>query len=211
MTETSPCDFSPLKEALRSSLQEILQDLKTHAASLDNEHCCMLSELADIRERFIRLQSQASSFYLNCYLAPYTEKYEELSFCIRHLMERRHGALIIIERKDSVNSLIHQGVPLGARFTFSLLESIFYVGNPLHDGAVLVRGSEIVSAANILPLSNYEAGPKKLGTRHRAAIGLTELCDALVIVVSEETGSSSFAMGGRLYPFMPLSENEPVH
>ena len=82
----------------------------------------------------------------------------------------------------------------------SLLESIFYPGNPLHDGAVLVRENQIVSAANVLPLTKTVISGKKLGTRHRAAIGLSEQSDALVLVVSEETGKISFAFGGKLYP-----------
>ena len=83
--------------------------------------------------------------------------------------------------------------------TNSLLESIFYPGNPLHDGAVLIKGDKIYSAANVLPLSNVVLGGKKLGTRHRAALGLSEKSDALVLVVSEESGIISFAIDGSLF------------
>lgn len=81
-----------------------------------------------------------------------------------------------------------------------MLEAIFYPGNPLHDGAAIVHGNHIVSAANVLPLTNKVIIGKKLGTRHRAALGLSEQSDALVLVVSEETGRVSFALDGKLYP-----------
>ena len=81
-----------------------------------------------------------------------------------------------------------------------MLESIFYPGNPLHDGAVLVKQNIIKSAANVLPLTNLFVGDQKLGSRHRAAIGLSEKSDAMVIVISEETGKVSFALKGELYP-----------
>lgn len=105
-----------------------------------------------------------------------------------------------MERNDPLESLISSNIPIGGTLTHSLLESIFYPGNPLHDGAVLVRSDTVVSAANVLPLSNIHVTDRKLGTRHRAAIGLTERCDALVLVVSEETGQASFAISGVLHP-----------
>lgn len=105
-----------------------------------------------------------------------------------------------MERKDSLESLFSSNIPIGGTLTHALLESIFYPGNPLHDGAVLIRSDTVVSAANILPLSSIHVTDKKLGTRHRAAIGLTERCDALVLIVSEETGQASFAISGVLHP-----------
>ena len=112
----------------------------------------------------------------------------------------RHGGLIVIQREDSLESLMKPGISIGADLSHSLIESIFFPGNPLHDGAVMVNLNQIVSAANVLPLSDRNAGDKKLGTRHRAALGLTEQSDALVLVVSEETGRVSFAFNGKLYP-----------
>lgn len=143
---------------------------------------------------------KASSFYLNCYLSPYTDKYSELSICVQNMSQRRHGGLIVIQRNDSLDDLIQTGISIQAELTHSLLESIFFPGNPLHDGAVMVNGNQIVSAANILPLTNRIFGDKKLGTRHRSALGLSERSDALVLIVSEETGQVSFACEGNLYP-----------
>jgi diadenylate cyclase len=119
---------------------------------------------------------------------------------IAHLSERKHGALIVVQRQDTLSSLLSHGTMIQAKFSGSLLESIFYPGSPLHDGAVLIQDDKIVSAAHVLPLSNKEVeDDQKLGTRHRAALGLSELSDAIVIVVSEETGRASFALNGRLY------------
>lgn len=194
------CDFSPLKAQLKENLQQISQEIQHSLEALHHEKYCLLSELGQIKERFTAIESIASTFYLRCYLSPFTNKYLDLSKSIQHLSERRHGALIVIQRNDPLESLIQSGIPIGATFTFSLLESIFYPGSPLHDGAVLIQGDKIVSGAHVLPLSHVFSGEKKLGTRHRAALGLTEKSDALVIVVSEETGSSSFALNGKLYP-----------
>lgn len=194
------CDFSPLKQQLKKDLQQIAMDIQHNLEALDNENFCLLGEFEKIKERFMYIESIAASFYLNCYLSPYTDKYVDLSFSVKHLSERRHGALIVVQRKDPLDSLLHSGIPIEATFTHSLLESIFYPGSPLHDGAVLIQGDQIVSAANVLPLSNSFVGERKLGTRHRAALGLSEQSDALVIVVSEESGKSSFAIHGKMYP-----------
>jgi uncharacterized protein (TIGR00159 family) len=149
---------------------------------------------------------KASSFYLNCYLSPYTDKYSELSICVQNMSQRRHGGLIVIQRNDSLDDLIQTGISIQAELTHSLLESIFFPGNPLHDGAVMVNGNQIVSAANILPLTNRIFGDKKLGTRHRSALGLSERSDALVLIVSEETGQVSFACEGNLL-LIPVNDN----
>jgi diadenylate cyclase len=204
------CDFSPLKIQLKEYLTQVSTELQTSLASLDNENYCLLSEFAQIGNKFIQVESMAASFYLKCYLAPYTNKYIDLSICIQHLSERRHGALIVIQREDTLGEFIQQGIPIHATFTYSLLESIFYPGSPLHDGAVLIQGDNITSAGHVLPLSSIYVGEKKLGTRHRAAIGLSEKSDALIITVSEETGIPSFALAGKLYPFRTL-EQSSIH
>ncbi|GIP34023.1 sporulation-specific diadenylate cyclase CdaS [Paenibacillus sp. J2TS4] len=198
------CDFSPLKEQLKIDLQKMIGEIEGSLEVLHNEDQCVLGRIETIKERLTLLESKAATFYLNCYLAPFTDKYADLSICIRHLSERRHGALIAVERREALDALIQPGTPIGASITYPLLESIFYPGNPLHDGAVLIRANEIVSAANVLPLSKAIIGERKLGTRHRAAIGLSERTDAIVLVVSEETGRSSFAYKGQLYPVISL-------
>ncbi|SEB71176.1 Diadenylate cyclase (c-di-AMP synthetase), DisA_N domain [Paenibacillus sp. GP183] len=194
------CDVSPLKEQMKLQLRQISKEIERSLATLDNENYCLLSEFVLISDAIQNVESIAASFYLQCYLSTFTNRFLELSISIRHLSERRHGALVVIERNDSVDTFLHSGIPIGATLTHSLLESIFYTGSPLHDGAVLIKSDFIFSAGNVLPLSKALAGEKKLGTRHRAAIGLTEETDALVLVISEETGGASFAFKGKLYP-----------
>lgn len=194
------CDLSPLKAEMKQELRVIWENIENSLHALENKDGCLLGTFEQIKSRFFRLESIAASFYLQCYLSPYTDHYHDLSLAVQHLSDRRQGALIVIERQDPIDSFIQAGVPIGAMMSHSLLESIFYPGSPLHDGAVCIRNNKIMSAANVLPLSHIEVGERKLGTRHRAAIGLSELTDALVIVVSEETGKASFALQGHLYP-----------
>lgn len=200
------CDFSPLKFQLKETMRTIRDVLSESIDAVNDEENCLLCKLEAIKKECMTMEALASSFYLTCYLASFTDKYEEISQSAQHLSRKKHGAIIVIERIDQINSYIQKGVPLGALLTPSLLESIFYPGNPLHDGAVLVRGNTIISAANVLPLTTQEITGKKLGTRHRAALGLSDLSDALVLVVSEETGKVSFALDGILYPISNSTE-----
>ncbi|MBI4879100.1 MAG: TIGR00159 family protein [Planctomycetes bacterium] len=125
-----------------------------------------------------------------------------------HMSRRRIGALIAMERNVGIGGIIESGVPLSAEVTAPLLESIFYPNAPLHDGAVVVRGSRVVAARCLLPLSDSpELGPE-VGTRHRAAVGLTEETDSIVVVVSEQTGRISLAHYGAIRPMRDMRELE---
>ncbi len=116
---------------------------------------------------------------------------------IYRMAERRIGALIIFENQDSLDEFANKSVLLNADFTPELLESIFSTTTPLHDGGVIVRGTTILSAATILPLADDSAQiSKSMGTRHRAGLGISQITDALVVVVSEETGKVSIARDG---------------
>ena len=108
------------------------------------------------------------------------------------------GALIVVEQAIRLNEYEMTGIELDCRVSSQILINIFEHNTPLHDGAVIIRGDRITSATCYLPLSDNMSISKDLGTRHRAALGMSEVCDALVIVVSEETGLVSAAMGGRL-------------
>lgn len=120
-----------------------------------------------------------------------------LSNSTYRLAEKRVGALIAIEKDDSLEDYAQKAVILNAFFSSELLETIFATTTPLHDGAVIIRERTILSAASILPLSEDNSQlTKSMGTRHRAALGLSNLTDALVIVVSEETGKVSIARDG---------------
>ena len=109
------------------------------------------------------------------------------------------GALIVIEQDVNLGEYERTGIALDSMISSQLLINIFEHNTPLHDGAIIVRGERIVSATCYLPLSDNLSLSKELGTRHRAAVGISEVCDALTIVVSEETGNVSIAIGGELY------------
>ena len=108
------------------------------------------------------------------------------------------GALIVMEDEINLGEYIRTGIDVDAILTSQLLINIFEKNTPLHDGAIIIRGDRITSATCYLPLSDNMRISKDLGTRHRAALGMSEVCDALVIAVSEETGLVSVAMGGQL-------------
>jgi diadenylate cyclase len=127
-----------------------------------------------------------------------SETIEELVVSATNLASRRIGAIIVIERQIGLRNYIEGGIPLEAMVTYDLLGSIFQPGSPLHDGAVIVQGDRIAAAACFLPLSVNALVSRDLGTRHRAALGVTEENDAVAIVVSEETGGISLALNGRL-------------
>jgi diadenylate cyclase len=123
---------------------------------------------------------------------------EELVTAVGNLAAHKIGAIIVIERQIGLRNYIEGGIPLDATITYDLLASIFQPTAPLHDGAVIVQGDRIAAAACFLPLSVNPKVSRALGTRHRAALGLTEENDAVAVVVSEETGIISIAINGRL-------------
>lgn len=116
----------------------------------------------------------------------------------RLLSESRTGALIVIERDVGLEEYVESGVRMDAALTTELLINIFTPNTPLHDGAVIVRGQRVAAAGCFLPLTDNPYISSKMGTRHRAGLGVSEQSDALVVIVSEETGTISFAKGGRL-------------
>jgi diadenylate cyclase len=131
---------------------------------------------------------------------------EEVSKAIIQLSDKRIGALIAIERKVSLDSYIRTGIKMEAVVSSDLLVSIFSIYSPLHDGAVIIQENHIVAAKSILPLTDHPDLSPTLGTRHRAAIGLTEETDSICLVVSEETGSISIAVGGDFYGDLDVKE-----
>ena len=122
---------------------------------------------------------------------------ENLSQSIYRLSEKRVGALIVLENQDSLEEYAAKAVVMNAQFSSELIESIFITTTPLHDGAVIIRGTTILSAATILPLADDSSQlSKSMGTRHRAGLGISQLTDALIIVISEESGKVSIARDG---------------
>ena len=124
---------------------------------------------------------------------------QELDSALRELSAVKTGALIVVERNMGLNDICRTGVQIDGLVTKELLRNIFFVNTPLHDGAAIIRGKRVASAGCLLPLTDNRALSTELGTRHRAAIGLSEQCDALVLVVSEETGIISVAENGHIH------------
>lgn len=127
---------------------------------------------------------------------------DEVCQAAEKLSERRHGALIVMQRNSSLQEYIRTGIPLNSEVSSQLLLTIFWPKTELHDGAAVInQQGRIASAASVLPLTASRNLPDpKLGTRHRAAIGISEVSDAVIVVVSEETGRISIANAGRLIP-----------
>lgn len=122
---------------------------------------------------------------------------DSLAQSIYRLSEKRVGALVLLENQDSLDEFANKAVILNAQFSPELLETIFCTETPLHDGAMIIRGTTVVSAATILPLADDSSQlSKSMGTRHRAGLGISQITDALIIVVSEETGKVSIARDG---------------
>jgi diadenylate cyclase len=126
------------------------------------------------------------------------EVIDELMVAANSLAAKRTGALIVVERSIGLRNYIESGIPLDARLTYDLLVSIFQPTSPLHDGAVIVQGARVAAAACFLPLTINPRLSRELGSRHRAALGVTEENDAVAIVVSEETGVISLAINGEI-------------
>ena len=122
----------------------------------------------------------------------------EITHCMLNLSRRRVGALIVIEQRIGLKDVVETGTTLNSEISSALLENIFEPNTPLHDGAVVIRGERVMSAASILTLTEASGISHDLGTRHRAAIGVSETTDAIVLIVSEETGIISMAKGGKL-------------
>lgn len=127
-----------------------------------------------------------------------SDNYDDIVLAAKQFSENLTGALIVIEREIGLRTYIESGVPLDANLSFDLLTTIFRPSAPLHDGAVIVQKDRIAAAACFLPLSMNPVLSTQMGTRHRAAIGVTEESDAISVVVSEETGAISLAVGGNI-------------
>jgi diadenylate cyclase len=124
--------------------------------------------------------------------------YDDIVMAVEYFSHNRIGALMVVERQSGLRTYVESGIPLDAKLSYDLLVSIFRPGSPLHDGAAIIEGSRVAAAGCFLPLSLNPMISKQLGTRHRAAIGITEESDAVVVLVSEETGSISVASAGAI-------------
>lgn len=153
----------------------------------------------EIRRALERLGRAGLGLHLGAREADTQPLIETLAGAAQRLSERRHGGLIIIERQTGLKDYADTGVRLDAAVTVELLLQIFYPNTPLHDGAVILKGDRVIAAACIMPLTAGEhLADRQMGLRHRAALGISEVSDAVALVVSEETGVISVAHNGRM-------------
>jgi diadenylate cyclase len=152
---------------------------------------------ADIRRALVHL-GRAPIFRRFEGLTSDDETIEELVVATNTLAAKRTGAIIVVERRIGLRNFIESGIPLDARLTYDLLVAIFQPTSPLHDGAVIVQGDRVAAAACFLPLTVNPRLSRDLGSRHRAALGVTEENDSVAIVVSEETGGIALVLDGAI-------------
>jgi diadenylate cyclase len=150
---------------------------------------------AEIRQALARLGRRLT---LSRTSASETDAYDDIVLAANLFSQNQTGALIVIEREIGLRTYIESGVPLDAKLSYDLLATIFRPSAPLHDGAVIVQHDRIAAAACFLPLSMNPVLSTQMGTRHRAGIGVTEETDAISVIVSEETGAVSLAVGGKI-------------
>ncbi len=135
---------------------------------------------------------------------------DQIVSAVSYFAGRKEGALIVIERNTALTDIAETGTRIDAELSTELLENVFYKGSPLHDGAAIIRGERLLAAGCVLPLTENSGLSKDLGTRHRAGIGISENSDALVLIVSEETGIISVAENGKLSRFLDLKTVEKL-
>ena len=152
---------------------------------------------SDIRRALAHFGQAPFFRYFNRQAAP-DETIEEIVVAATMLSAHKTGAIVAVEREIGLRNYIESGIPVDATLTYDLLVTIFQPGSPLHDGAVIIQESRIAAAACFLPLTVNPRVSRELGTRHRAAIGLTEEGDAVAVVVSEETGQIGLALDGHI-------------
>lgn len=138
------------------------------------------------------------------------DSYIPLVLACKNMSQQKVGALIIVERNDSLDEYAKSGSVVDGNLNQRLIETIFFKNSPLHDGAMVISNGRVAAAACILPVSNSQDVPGRLGLRHRSALGVSERTDALVIIVSEETGYISIAQNGRLRINVSIHELEKV-
>jgi len=193
------------------AINEQLDDLKSRVTQLHNDITCLkqcsrlsnlLQKMYEIREGLNQLEQGLLQTHLKCCISSNIKVSGEVALALSKLSEKRHGAIIVMENENNLDEHIEGGVIIDAAVSAPILENIFYPGSPLHDGAVIILNSNIRKASVLLPLAPHtsELEALGLGSRHRAALGLSQVSDALIIVVSEEKGWISMALQAQLYP-----------
>jgi len=194
-----------------AAIKEQLDELKSRVTQLHDDIPCLkqcshlsdlLQKMYEIRVGLNQLEQDLLQTHLKCCISPNIKVPGEVALALSKLSEKRHGVIIVMENEDNLDQHLQGGVIIDAAVSAALLENIFYPGSPLHDGAMIIRDSKIRKVNVLLPLASHtsELEALGLGSRHRAALGLSQVSDALIIVVSEEKGWISMALQGQLYP-----------
>jgi len=193
------------------AIKEQLEELKSRVTRLHNDIPCLkqcsrlgdlLQKMYEIRAGLNQLEQGLLQAHLKCCISPNMKVPGEVVLALSKLSKKHHGAIMVMEHEDNLDEHLQGGVIIDAAVSAPILENIFYPGSPLHDGAVIIRDSKIRKVSVLLPLAPHtsELEALGLGSRHRAALGLSQVSDALVIVISEEKGWISIALRGQLYP-----------
>jgi diadenylate cyclase len=194
-----------------AAIKQQLEELKSRVTQLHDDIPCLkqcsrlsdlLQKMYEIRVGLNQLEQDLLQTHLKCCISPNIKVPGEVVLALANLSKKRHGLIIAIEHEDNLDEHLQGGVVIDAAVSAPILENIFYPGSPLHDGAVIIRDSKIRKVNVLLPLAPHtsELAALGLGSRHRAALGLSQVSDALIIVVSEEKGWISMALQGQLYP-----------
>jgi DNA integrity scanning protein DisA with diadenylate cyclase activity len=162
----------------------------------------LLQKVCEIRVVLNQIEQDLLQTHFKCCISSKINIPAEVILALASLSEKRHGVIIVIEHEDNLDNYLQGGVIIDAAVSAQILENIFYPGSPLHDGAMIIRDSKIRKVNVLLPLASNTPELEALGfgSRHRAALGLSQVSDALIIVVSEEKGWISMAFQGQLYP-----------
>jgi len=193
------------------AIKEQLEELKSRVTRLHNDIPCLkqcsrlgdlLQKIYEIRAGLNQLEQGLLQTHLKCCISPNMKVPGEVVLALSKLSKKRHGAIMVMEHEDNLDEHLQGGVIIDAAVSAPILENIFYPGSSLHDGAVIIRDSKIRKVSVLLPLAPHtsELEALGLGSRHRAALGLSQVSDALIIVISEEKGWISMALRGQLYP-----------
>ena len=192
-----------------STLRQLVHDIEGDIARSSD---CRVAEatlvrLSSLRSSLDRLEHALQTAHFACCILPDIEVPAELALGLARLSAQRIGALVVIEQQRNLDEYSAGGTSLDAQVSASLLESLFFPGSALHDGAAIVRGARIIAAGVFVPLSAEHRDPvhgRLLGARHRAALGITSVTDALAFVVSEESGHIAVARHGFLHHAVPI-------
>ncbi|MBB6633370.1 diadenylate cyclase [Cohnella thailandensis] len=192
-------DFASLRAELAKMLTDISETLNVELSQFEPGHIRLLNVIGDISKKFSAMESLTSTYYLEGLLSEHTASNKEISRAVHRLSTKGHAALIVIEKNDSVLPYLSGGTPIQARISSQLLETLFHPASEFHEGAVLIQGETIVSAGHALPLTEEIFWDRMYDVRELSAVGLSERCDALVLLVSD-SGATSVGSDGKLIP-----------